>query len=287
MEHPPSDAEYTRQPARGALAALAEDFWVQEAPPDQRPTTPTVVAPGPSVDLLLCFGDPFERVADGRVTRLSAAHAVGPRTRALTVRATGRTGLVITRLHPWVAERLIGRSPTGLVDRIIDLDDLVAPSRVATVLDRIGEARRAAAKIEAVGAWLEDVLDDRPTDPLVTAAVRRIGASAGGLPVSDLARGLHISERQLRRRFRAASGLGPKRFSRIVRFQVAVGLLRAGRSWCDVLERCAFFDQAHLIRELQAMAGVTPPAVQRSATTPLSAYFNRGDASALYGTAYL
>ncbi|MGD8816051.1 MAG: helix-turn-helix domain-containing protein [Acidobacteriota bacterium] len=284
---PQSQATYSRHPARGALARLAADLWLQEAPAEVAEAAPTVLAPVASVDLLFTFADRFERLEETGALELPAMHVVGPRTRAMKVRATGRTGLVIARLHPWAARRLIGDAPEPLVDGHVDIADVVPASTVAEIMDRIAEAASSDARIATAAAWLEDRLGDEPPDPLVVAAARRISATVGSVTVADLAAGLGISERQLRRRFHAAAGLGPKRFARIVRFQAAVGMLRAGRSWGDVVERCGFFDQAHLIGELRAMADATPPGLQRGATTPLGAYFNSGDSSTPYGTTYL
>lgn len=284
---PQSEATYSRQPARGPLACFVEDLWVQEAPAEDADIVPTVLAPAASVDLIFTFADPFEHLDEAGAAVLPPLHVLGPRTRARKVRASGRTGLVIARLHSWAAGRLIGDAPELLVDRYADGAEVASATAVEAITGRIGELTAPNARIAAAAAWLEKRLGGEPPDPLVVAAARRISAAAGAITVADLAAELGISERQLRRRFRAAVGLGPKRFARIVRFQVAVGMLRAGRSWGDVVERCGFFDQAHLIGELRAMAGMTPPAVQCGEATPLARYFNSGDPSAPYGTTYL
>jgi len=284
---PRCEANYSRQPARGALARFVADLWSQEAPAEVGGAAPTVLAPAASVDLIFTFADPFERLEETGATVLPLMHVVGLRTHAMKVRATGRTGLVIARLHPWAARRLIGDAPELLVDRNVDCADVGLAKAVESITSRVGELAGSDARIAAAAAWLEERLGDEPPDALVVAAARRISASAGAVAVADLAVELGISGRQLRRRFQAVVGLGPKRFARIVRFQAAIGMLRAGRSWGDVVERCGFFDQAHLIGELRAMAGVTPPAVQRREATPLSSYFNSGDPSTPYGTTYL
>jgi AraC-like DNA-binding protein len=70
-----------------------------------------------------------------------------------------------------------------------------------------------------------------------------------------------LSERQHRRRFTAAVGIGPKRFSRIARVQWL--LRRAGAanaSWAELASAAGFHDQAHLIREFSALTGTTPAA---------------------------
>ncbi len=60
--------------------------------------------------------------------------------------------------------------------------------------------------------------------------------------------------------FRDTLGVGPKAFSQLTRFRRA---LRAARqpdraNWASVAATAGYYDQAHLITEFRAIAGVTP-----------------------------
>lgn len=75
----------------------------------------------------------------------------------------------------------------------------------------------------------------------------------GGIPVCRLADSEGLSERHVQRLFCEWTGLSPKTFCRVVRFQFALGRLRTGRFDPD-----GYSDQPHLIREFRKLAGVTP-----------------------------
>jgi methylphosphotriester-DNA--protein-cysteine methyltransferase len=76
-----------------------------------------------------------------------------------------------------------------------------------------------------------------------------------------MARDLGVSERQLRRRFHAAVGYGPKTLARILRFRRFVDAIDRGRSDLAALAFDAgYADQAHLTRETRRLAGL-PPAI--------------------------
>ncbi len=64
------------------------------------------------------------------------------------------------------------------------------------------------------------------------------------------------SARHLTNRFRAEVGLRPKEAARVVRFDRARRQLRPGRRMADVAAAAGYYDQAHLAREFQALAGV-------------------------------
>src|SRR3954454_20791043 len=94
-------------------------------------------------------------------------------------------------------------------------------------LDELRDQRVDAAEIDPafdlpaelapadVAARFVAAAADRQGDPLVAAAIARLGNQEGG----GVGRGLWIRERQLRRRFHAAVGYGPKTLARILRFR--------------------------------------------------------------------
>jgi AraC-like DNA-binding protein len=96
-----------------------------------------------------------------------------------------------------------------------------------------------------------------PPDPAIQAAIVRL--QNPGERVDELASSLGFSERQLRRRFLAGVGYGPKMLQRVLRMRRF--LAQAG-SGSDGLARAAaaagYADQAHLSRDCRSLTGVTP-----------------------------
>lgn len=111
---------------------------------------------------------------------------------------------------------------------------------------------------------------------LVQALVAKGGGSAGRHPavavaLAEFGRLPHpavkavsdrtgLSQRRFIELFREEVGLTPKLFCRVRRFQAVVRLVRGEHpvGWADVALRCGYFDQAHLIRDFRAFAGVSP-----------------------------
>ncbi len=95
------------------------------------------------------------------------------------------------------------------------------------------------------------------------AAVR--AAATRGARAALLAAELGASERQLRRRMVDRFGYGYTSLRRVVRAEHALRLLRAGGEPVAVAGAAGYADQAHLTRELRALAGTTPGALARQA----------------------
>jgi methylphosphotriester-DNA--protein-cysteine methyltransferase len=75
---------------------------------------------------------------------------------------------------------------------------------------------------------------------------------------------LGLGERQLRRRFHAAVGYGPKTLARVLRFQRLLELLDRPGSRASLAEAAAdagYADQAHMTGECARLAGLTPTAL--------------------------
>jgi AraC-like DNA-binding protein len=63
--------------------------------------------------------------------------------------------------------------------------------------------------------------------------------------------------------FHEAVGVSPKAFATLVRFQRALDVARndSGATWANIATASGYYDQAHLIAEFRAIAGVTPRAL--------------------------
>ena len=112
--------------------------------------------------------------------------------------------------------------------------------------------------------------------PALAPWVRRVVAAAvqllerhPALPVGvgGLGAALGLGDRQLRRRFLAAVGYGPKTLARVLRFQRLLGLLDGsdGSAWGPSLAAAAteagYADQAHMTTECTRLAGLAPTAL--------------------------
>jgi AraC-like DNA-binding protein len=168
------------------------------------------------------------------------------------------TGL---RVRAGAGGALLGVSAEGLLDCTLRLKDLL-PNRVAHLEDKICRARNEPERIEALTRILLATRHNwSATDPLVTEAVRVSKDPKNGATVRQLCAHLAVSERHLRRRFRAAFGYGPKSFLRIARFQRLLLLMRRERfhrDWAGLALDAGYADQAHMINEVGTLAGVSP-----------------------------
>ena len=148
------------------------------------------------------------------------------------------------RLRPGAFTALYGVPADELTDIRVPLRDVVHPRHLLDV------ARDA----------------ERP-DPLAAAAMIEPD-------LKTLARDTGYSPRHLRRRVLSATGHSPRKLARIHRMQA---LLAAGRgeSWSRRAVEFGYYDEAHMINDIRALAGATPQTLlAHRASTPASNSLN-------------
>jgi len=193
-------------------------------------------------------GSPAKRILpDGCLDLIwheGAVFVAGPDTTAqLAVAAAGSRSFAL-RFGAATGPGVLGLPADELTDRHVPLDALWPAAEVR----RLAEAADPPAALEAAARrrW-------RDPDP---AMVDLAAQARTGRAVAAIADRLGLSPRQLQRRCNAAFGYGPKTLARVFRLQRAVGLACAGAAFAAVSAEAGYADQAHLAREVRAMAGV-------------------------------
>lgn len=186
--------------------------------------------------------------------------AVGPRVRASYHDGKALASCVELRLAPGTARPLLGIPAASLVGRVVPLGEL--PSGTARRLDR--ELRWLSP--EETVTHLADVLPERLTatadrarSELVRAGADAMSVRFGHVPgqVSEVARELAVSERQLRILFAEGVGLSPKHYARINRVR-AVLTHATTAPWAELAAATGYYDQSHMTSDFRALMGVPP-----------------------------
>lgn len=104
-------------------------------------------------------------------------------------------------------------------------------------------------------------MDLRREEPVFMEAVAEILSRRGVLRMHELARDIHVSDRQIQRVFQENMGVSPKTFASLVRYQNLWRdiLVAPGRQIMDEVYLLQYTDQAHLCREFKRYHGMTIP----------------------------
>jgi len=178
--------------------------------------------------------------------------------RVVRVEATAFCGIQVN-LTPLGAFGLLGGGVGELAGRAESLDATL-DGRGRRLVERVGNASSWEERLEQAEQVLLAWFDDAPRpSPEVEMAWESIVAGRGRSPVEDLARECGWSRHHLGRRMREELGASPKLLSRMVRFRLALDMVRrSGRPLAEIAAAAGYSDQAHMNCDFREFTGRSP-----------------------------
>jgi AraC-like DNA-binding protein len=196
---------------------------------------------------------------------------VGPWTVPFVSRLAAGTRITGARLHPGRASCLLGMPASELLNQAVPITAVkgaLQRMRLEKVIEQSGAAARRLALADALLAAVEH---SSPVDQAVWGGIQWLSSHPYGR-IGQLSQWLGISERQLHRRFSAATGYSPKMFQSVLRFQRLLKTARetgTAQSLADLAAGTGYADQAHMTRDVHRFAGVRPAILLRSTESTL------------------
>jgi AraC-like DNA-binding protein len=257
---------YAAYPPSPALAGVVECYWFLEG---DGMSEPQAIIPDGRSEIVVHFGDGFERHGTDGLVRQDAAMLVGQLLAPIRLACRGRAGVAAIRLRPEASRAITGCAAAELAGREIDLGAIAGP--VASLREQLALAASDAARVALLERWLARRVRVEPSRD-VSAAVARILACPWDARLADVAFQAGIGRRQLERRFAAEVGMPPKTFARMARLQSALARIAAGATLAEAAVTCGYYDQPHMTRDF-ARLGETSPGEWREADGTLARLF--------------
>lgn len=177
-------------------------------------------------------------------------------------------------LQPGVLFRMLSIPLPEFGEDYVDAE-LVLSREVRDVSERLATARSHAAMVAVVEAYLLRMMDGakqriRPVD----RAAAWLNTDPLNVSLDALAREACLSPRQFNRKFTERVGVGPKRYSRLLRFHRAYLFKTAHPTvaWPTVAIEFGYTDYQHMVRDFREFTDTTPNAwLQEDGASPENA----------------
>ncbi len=258
------------RPAKPALRPFVSLLWATDAwPPTESGPTRERVLPTGAMHIAIRLGDHplrlFADATDAEGEAIGACVLGGVRDRAYIKGIAQPAPMVGGMLRPGAVD-LLSNTPAGaLAGRHTRLEDLWCPFELADLRERLAAAPTLAVRL----VIFEEVLSRRlpvvrGVDPLIRHALFRFDR---GMTVGEVVAESGFSHRHLVRTFTEATGVPPKTYLRLKRFNRTIEHLNAvpQAALADVAAASGHADQSHMTREFQAFAGLPPGRYRRIA----------------------
>lgn len=252
---------YQERSAAPDLQPWVECYWFRRGFAVPRAPVRARILPDGCMDFIFNLGDPFPAGRPGASTPYPA-FTMGAMRGATIVELAGRIDMVGIRFRPGGVLPFLDIPANRLTDEAVALNCCHAPRHVAATLEQLAETSDAASRVRVLDDLLRSVRRPRLPSPGVLRALALIRSTQGRVRVTELAVEAGMSPRHLQRGFAAIVGLTPATALRVARFRRLTALLGRPRSGnlARLAHECGYFDQPHMIRDFQDLAGLTPTA---------------------------
>jgi len=186
----------------------------------------------------------------------------GLHTRPARIRHDGHQRGIQLTVSVAGARALFGLPAAALSEQILTVDDLTGAWH--NLPERLHDTPTWSARSQLVQDVLAAELARRDTPTLRAEVGRALARLTVGAPVATVAGDVGFSRRRLATVVRDETGVTPKQYARLARFERSKALLvgrvrEAGPSTlADVAAAAGFADHAHLSREWTDLAGCAP-----------------------------
>lgn len=249
-------------------------FWAVHAPSLADGPRRIRVLPDGCMDVIFNFGEKLS--PQGVPSTQPGAFIIGTSMRPGLVEMHGNIDITGFRLRPGGAAPLLGTHCSELAETI-GPTELLGPEFSSLLRFHAGSEPDPFQRVEIMERLLLERLPRIPeANPVVASALEilRLGAHPDIRPTSKdsmetnscaaLAEALGIGRRTLERLFARQVGIAPVALRRTMRLHHALNLLRKKELSLTETALCAgFYDQAHFIKEIKALTGLTPLALRR------------------------
>jgi len=254
---------YLKRTPPPSLRPFVKSLWVTDQTNVEQPVAPYREHVLPTGEMHLVFrlsDNPLRLFADDRDTtgRILGCAIVGGARSTFYVRDISKPQYAAgAQLLPGAAQLLFGIPADELAERHTLLEDLWDQS-ANLAYEQILEAGSPERKLDVLESLLAARFPVvRGLHPAVAQALEQFWTTSD---VRKVVTGSGYSHRQFIALFRRATGLSPKLYCRILRFQKVLERISAGPSdsLADLALDAGYSDQPHFTREFREFAGVSP-----------------------------
>lgn len=198
-------------------------------------------------------------LGNGRWESQPHAFVAGQYREKFLTRFCDEVGMAGVAFFPTALSHLLQIPLSKITDQRVDLE-LILGQSVRELRQKIGEASTPRQKVQLLENFLLERLYQVDYKPgVLDKVVDHIIEHSGMVSVSQLADQAALSNKQFRRRFHEITGLSPKLYCRIKRFNMVIGDTHPKlTNWSDAVYNLGYYDQSHLIRETRNFTGKNP-----------------------------
>lgn len=198
----------------------------------------------------------------------------------ITVTESGCFRHVVVEFSAFGLYQLTGMQGDMLVNKAIGVNQLDnAFSRsIDTALIAISKQNNLSDCLNELQKYFVSRLDKlHPVPDYLHAFVDEIEQADGAIRIAEISEKAPVSSRHLHRRFKALTGISPKKFAKILQLnRIVAAILSEDRAYfSEIAAKWGYYDESHMIKTIQAFLAQSPTEFLTSRQETVFAFLSR------------
>ncbi len=248
----------TYYPKNPVLRKYIKSYWVLTS--DKNPSG-TIIQPTPSFDLIFSFKNSTKWANSNSELYLKNSYISGIRDNTYVIQPQGEIEYFAVEFSVSGLYHFMGSGISDLINKPIEIIDL---KYFRELEEKLYEKKTINERIQLVDDELYKLFyynnsishDDR----IIQSVIDYIIEMKGVCKINHICDSTNIYHKKLERLFKRYTGINPKQFVKLVRFDNAFYkiLNKSFSDWTDIVYDNGFYDQSHFIKEFNLFTGMSP-----------------------------
>jgi AraC-like DNA-binding protein len=252
---------YTIEPP-AELKQYIRSFWVFEGSPGSSSPYIYRSMADPCAEMVFHYKGSFLEVSPDKTLIAgtdSPAILHAPARQFKRYQTPGDFAIFGVYLYPFALSDLFGLSSFELQNALPSIADCLGPDG-KSLQDRILFAHNNTERAAILSAYfIQRMQKVKNPEPRLHVLIRHMLHDREPITIEATALRFNISQRQLERKFKTATGYTPKTYARISRFQHALNAYGSDfKNLTAIAYECGYYDQSHFIHDFREFSGYEP-----------------------------
>ena len=252
--------DYKEYSAPKEIGHLVESYWTSILHPDDFSQDYDYIIPDGSTDAIFMLNGNYTRDDEKKNAKhlVEYCSLVPAFNKAVKVYQKPYTNCLGIRFKPGAIQQLTGISLKELEEPAYPLDQ-VMPELADLAMNEVLKKTPAPLIIQKINSWLFSQVKESSQNYIISAFISEAIKKKGSITIKEFCNSFGMHKSTLEKNFKHATGLTPKQYVNLIRFNYLLNkLMFSGSSLTETGYDLGYFDQSHMIKDFKKIMGITP-----------------------------
>lgn len=252
--------DYIEYSAPKKLSHIVESYWTNILHPEDFQQEYDYIIPDGSTEAIFMLNGNYLRDDEKKNTKhlVKYCSLVPAFNKAVKVYQKPFTRCLGIRFKPGAVQQLTGVSLKELNSTPCTLQELM-PELADLAMDEVLKKTHPTEIIEKINAWLIKQTKEPAENHIISAFISEAVKKKGSVVIKDFCASFGMHKSTLEKNFRHATGLSPKQYANLIRFNYLLNkMLFSGSNLTETGYEMGYFDQSHMIKDFRKVMGIAP-----------------------------